>query len=119
MAAPIRDPVEFKLAVALRSVPDASRYGRAIVSDGRIEEFSSAGEAGPGLINGGVYLMRRDLFRQSSWPNKFSFEMDVLEARVSKIRPFAFVTDVPFVDIGVPESLQMAQKVLPAWTGLE
>jgi D-glycero-alpha-D-manno-heptose 1-phosphate guanylyltransferase len=110
----IRDTAEFELAVALRNVPDAGRYGRAIVSAGRIEEFSASGATGPGLINGGVYLMRRDLFRHSSFPAQFSFETDFLEAHVSEIRPFAFVTDGPFVDIGVPESLAEAQWRLGA-----
>jgi len=119
MAGLIQDPLEFELAVALRQVPDAGRYGRAIVSGGRIEGFSASGAPGPGLINGGVYLMRRDLFRDAAFPVKFSFETDFLEARASGIRPFAFVTDAPFIDIGVPESLEMAQNVLPTWVGLE
>jgi len=111
MAGLIQDPEAFELAVALREVPDAGRYGRAIVSEGRIKEFSGSGAPGPGLINAGVYLMRRDLFRHSSFPPKFSFETEFLEAPASEIKPFAFVTGAPFLDIGVPESLEEAQRL--------
>lgn len=118
MAGLIQDSEAFELAVALRDVPDAGRYGRAIVSAGRIKEFSASGATGPGLINAGAYLMHRDLFRHSSLPAKFSFETDFLEARVSEIKPFAFVTDAPFVDIGVPESLAEAQRLGAGGWGL-
>jgi D-glycero-alpha-D-manno-heptose 1-phosphate guanylyltransferase len=116
MATLIENPGRLELAVALRTVSDARRYGCAVLSGNRIQGFLAAGVEGPGLINAGVYLMGRDLFQCYQLPAKFSFETDFLEPRVAEIRPVAFVSDAPFIDIGVPESFEESQTLLPAWT---
>jgi D-glycero-alpha-D-manno-heptose 1-phosphate guanylyltransferase len=105
------------LAVALRYVKDGSRFGQALLSDGYIRGFSSSGVSGPALINGGVYLMSARLFRQFPMPDKFSFETDFLQPKVSDICPRAFVCDVPFIDIGIPEDYRRSQTLLPEWRG--
>jgi len=104
-----------ELVVALRCVGDASRYGRALVSDGSIQGFTAGGTTGPGLINAGCYLVHRTIFDRHPMPLKFSFERDFLEARVASVRPVAFPCDAPFIDIGIPEAFQEAQTLIPAW----
>ncbi|HYC02743.1 MAG TPA: sugar phosphate nucleotidyltransferase [Azospirillaceae bacterium] len=99
-------------AIALRPVEDASRFGTVTVEDGRLTGFSASGGRGPGLINGGVYLLPRDLFDRYPVPDRFSFEKDFLEARAAELRPATLVADGPFIDIGVPESFALAQEVL-------
>lgn len=106
---------DLDLVVALRSVSDASRYGRAVVAAGRIQGFTASGTPGPGLINAGCYLVSRDIFHRYPMPGKFSWEHDFLEARTPEIRPAAFPCDAPFIDIGVPEALEQAQTLIPAW----
>lgn len=103
------------LAVALRHVPDVSRYGAALVSDGRIQGFAARGSHGPGLINAGVYLVARDLFQRYPMPAKFSWEADFLEARAAEVRPIAVECDAPFIDIGIPEAFEQAQTLVPEW----
>lgn len=103
------------LVVAVRPVSDAGRYGRAVVVDERIREFASHGTPGPGLVNAGIYLLAQDILNRYPMPEKFSWEKDFLEARVAEIRPLAFHCDVPFIDIGIPEALDRAQTLLPAW----
>jgi hypothetical protein len=48
-------------------------------------------------------------------PPKFSWEEDFLQARASEVLPIAFQCDVPFIDIGIPEALEEAQTLIPAW----
>ncbi len=52
------------LSLALRQVDDTARYGRVqITAVGRIEAFlEKAATQGPGLINGGIYLLSQQLF---------------------------------------------------------
>ncbi len=109
------------VAVALRHVADAGRYGGAVISDGRVVRFHARGTAGPGLINAGCYLVNKDIFRRYPMPEKFSWEQDFLEAKAAEVRPIAFPCDVPFIDIGIPEAFQQAQTLLPTWMhpGLE
>ena len=104
-----------QVVVALRHVQDAARYGSAVVVDDRIQGFQARGTAGPGLINGGCYLVRRDLFANYSTPAKFSWEADFLEARAAALQPIAFRCDAPFIDIGVPEAFEQAQTLIPSW----
>jgi len=103
------------LVVALRAVADASRYGRAVVAAGRIQGFTAGGTPGPGLINAGCYLVSRSIFNRYPMPAKFSWEHDFLEAQTAEVRPVAFPCDAPFIDIGVPEALEQAQTLIPAW----
>lgn len=54
------------LAMALRRMEDTSRYGSVCTdADGRVTAFVEKSAAcGGGLINGGIYLLDRDLFAQ-------------------------------------------------------
>ena len=51
------------LVMALQAVPDVSRYGNVLMADDdRITQFVEKGAAaGKGLINAGVYLMRKEI----------------------------------------------------------
>jgi len=102
------------LTVCAVEVPDAARYGRILVRDDRITGFSEKGAAGPGLINAGIYLMRRNLLAVPELPEVFSFERDVLEARLADLRPLAYQTRGRFIDIGVPEDYARAQGMFAA-----
>jgi len=104
-----------QLAVALRHVDDASRYGAAVVVEGRIQGFAARGISGPGLINGGCYLVARQIFERYPMPAKFSWEAEFLAARASEISALAFECDAPFIDIGVPEAFEQAQTLIPQW----
>jgi len=104
------------IVVALRSLPDAARYGSVTLEAGRITGFNAKGTPGPGLINGGVYWMPKHIFDSFSMPPKFSLEQDFLESRLDELQPAGLVTDAPFVAIGLPESLEQAQILLPQWS---
>jgi D-glycero-alpha-D-manno-heptose 1-phosphate guanylyltransferase len=115
MAAALDGRPDAQLVVALRRVPDASRYGAAVVVRGRIQGFTARGTEMPGLINAGCYLVARDIFERFPMPSKFSWEEDFLQARIREVAPIAFECDVPFIDIGIPEALAAAQTLVPAW----
>lgn len=106
------------LSMALKTVPDASRYGRVEVADGCVMRFQEKGYAGPGLINLGVYLMGTGLMGTYDLPEKFSFEQDFLHPHLDSLRPVAHVSDDYFIDIGVPEDYRRAERELPARFGV-
>ncbi|HTU01206.1 MAG TPA: sugar phosphate nucleotidyltransferase, partial [Candidatus Sulfotelmatobacter sp.] len=89
------------LSVALAHVKDTGRFGRVrLDSTGGIVAFEEKTSAGPGLVNGGVYLMEREV--QLRIPvQKCSFERDVLPSLLGG-GAVGFVTSGFFVDIGVP-----------------
>lgn len=99
------------LTMAVKRVPDTQRFGRLLLdSANRVTAFLEKGKGEPGLINGGVYVISRDLFGIAAFPPRFSFESDLLEKNVERIRPLAFVSDAYFIDIGVPEDYQRAGR---------
>lgn len=102
-----------QLGVALCRVADASRYGSVMVNQDRIEGFKARGFSGPGLINAGSYLVNRQILKTYRMPVKFSWEADLLQARVAELQPVAFECDGPFIDIGIPEALAEAQRLIP------
>jgi D-glycero-D-manno-heptose 1,7-bisphosphate phosphatase len=110
-----KDP-DATAVLALRTVPDASRYGLVVLDADRVTEFQSrpAGPA-PGLVNAGVYLMRRAIFRHLR--PVCSLEKDVLPGLALSGSLAGVVADGFFLDIGVPSAYDQAQQDIPARMG--
>ncbi|VVC76499.1 D-glycero-alpha-D-manno-heptose 1-phosphate guanylyltransferase [Aquicella siphonis] len=102
------------LTMALRSVEDCARYGKVMTNGRYIAAFREKGEAGPGLINAGVYLIHPGLFTPFELPSSFSFEHDFLLPHLNQLKPRAFVANDYFIDIGIPEDYARAVSELPA-----
>jgi D-glycero-alpha-D-manno-heptose 1-phosphate guanylyltransferase len=104
------------LAIVLRQVPDAGRYGSVeIDKGGRITTFKEKNsEAGSGLINGGIYRIQRSLLDGFSLGEKFSFEQELMQQRYRDERYYAYADGAYFLDIGIPEDYSRAQQELPS-----
>ena len=95
--------------MAVRPMHDFDRYGTVVMDqNGRIERFLEKRHMKEGLINGGIYLMKKEFLRNVP-EEAFSLEKDVLERYVHKKRFYAFVSDGYFIDIGVPDDYKKAQ----------
>lgn len=101
------------IGMVLRSVSDASRYGSVKYVDGEIKGFQEKGQAGGGLINGGIYILSRQVLSAFDVGSNFSLEEDVLQKFYDKMRISGFICDGFFLDIGTPEDFDEAQTVLP------
>lgn len=101
-------------AVAVREVPDRSRYGAVEIECGRIVTFGEKSVQGAGLINAGVYLFMPRTLLAIDLPAKFSFEADVLRSHLRKLQLRGFVVDGDFLDIGIPEDLERADGFVRA-----
>lgn len=93
-------------------VADAGRYGRlAIDRNDRLIGFREKGEAGPGWINGGAYLLKGPLLDAIAARRTGSIETDVFET----LAPGTLAVHRAsgrFLDIGTPESLAAAAAVI-------
>jgi D-glycero-alpha-D-manno-heptose 1-phosphate guanylyltransferase len=99
------------LTVATVEVPDASRYGTLDVRHETLVGFREKGNTGGGVINAGVYAVKRELLTQPRLPLKFSLESDLLQREVEALRPLAFPASGRFIDIGVPQDYARAQTL--------
>jgi NDP-sugar pyrophosphorylase family protein len=100
-------------ALVTVEVPDAARYGRLELSpDGRVQRFVEKGAPpGPAWINGGIYLLSAGLLERLAGMGRCSLERDLLE-RLPPGSIATFATRGGFIDIGTPESLAEAPRVL-------
>lgn len=98
------------LGMALAHVADTGRYGSVAVLDQRVVDFGEKSQRGPGYINAGSYYLTPAVIRMLPTDTEFSFEKDVLEPLAKAGRVCAFDQSSGFIDIGVPEDYQLAQK---------
>jgi D,D-heptose 1,7-bisphosphate phosphatase len=99
-------------AIAVKPLPDASRYGVVEIDNRRLARFRERPErAGSGLVSGGVYVFQRSL---TDWLDRCcSLEEDVFPvlARAEKLLAMPF--ERYFIDIGVPDAFARAQYEVP------
>ncbi len=101
-------------AIALRHVPDSGRYGAVGLEGRTVVSFREKDPGfGSGLINGGIYLLRRTVL--DFVMADCSLERDVLPIIASQGRLLGHrVDDGFFIDIGLPETYEQAQQDLTA-----
>ena len=83
-----------------------------MVTDGVATGFSSEGEAGPGLINAGCYVLRKNQLDSFPTGVHFSIESDYLMPAITAREFNVFITTGFFIDIGIPDDFLKAQTVL-------
>ena len=101
------------LVIVLQAVADVTRYGSvALDQDGRVTQFVEKGvAAGPGLINAGVYLLRKQIVRGLPAGTAISLETEVFPRLLDR-RVYGLVCTGLFIDIGIPDDLRRAQGLL-------
>ena len=98
-------------SLALKPMQQFDRYGVVALDENYcINSFQEKKYYDEGLINGGVYVINKEKFLSHSFPEKFSFEKDYLEALVNEKRFYGFEQDEYFIDIGIPEDFERAQR---------
>ncbi|MDD3253994.1 MAG: nucleotidyltransferase family protein [Lachnospiraceae bacterium] len=113
---------ELAMALVLRRVPDITRYGEAVLEDGKLIGFNEkTSDPRPGTINGGVYLMTRALLEDIP-EGKVSLENEMIPKWLKEGRSLGgVVNDGYFIDIGVPEDyfrfIEDVKKGIVSWNG--
>lgn len=103
---------ESDFTLALKKMEDSQRYGVVETASNRVVRFREKAERKAGSINGGIYLLKKEILLGKDLPEKFSFEKDFMEAYFRELKVMAFVSDGYFIDIGIPEDYAKAQQEL-------
>lgn len=98
-----------RLSFVLKEMKDFERYGSVEVNGNKIIEFKEKKFINQGLINTGAYIAKRNIFNGLNLPERFSFEQDYLEKKVSEGYFYGYKTNGYFIDIGIPEDYNKAQ----------
>jgi D-glycero-alpha-D-manno-heptose 1-phosphate guanylyltransferase len=99
-------------SLALRKVENASRYGsiETNANDQIISFKEKTQETKPGLINGGVYILNKEVYRDNTpSASNFSIEKDFFETQLNTHTIKGFEFKGYFIDIGIPEDYNKAQ----------
>jgi D-glycero-alpha-D-manno-heptose 1-phosphate guanylyltransferase len=102
-----------ELTIALKPKLNISRYGTIQINGNRVIGVHEKRSLDEGLINGGIYLMRKSLFVGKPLDNTFSFERDFMEKYFNECKFYGFISNEYFIDIGIPEDYELAQQELP------
>lgn len=102
-----------KLSMALKYMNFTDRYGTVEIDENnKIIAFHEKTQKYNVLINGGIYLLNKIFFNYLATQNRFSFEKDFLEKYYRDYEFYGFPFDKYFIDIGVPEDYNKAQREL-------
>jgi len=97
----------------LKPMSDFDRYGVVETDNEKlVTSFKEKQYYKEGNINGGLYLLDAGRFLDEEFPNKFSFEKDYLEKFYNKRRMYGLTDESYFIDIGIPEDFNRAQREL-------
>ena len=97
----------------LKPMKNFDRYGVVVLGEDQlVKSFKEKQFYGEGTINGGLYLLNVNKFLDEEFPAKFSFEKNYLESFYEKRRIYGIVEDRYFIDIGIPEDYNRANKEL-------
>lgn len=102
-----------QISLALRKVNDSARYGTIEKNkENKIVSFKEkSGIDREGIINGGVYILDKNLYLQATPSSKnFSIEKDFFEKQLNTFLLSGFEFEGYFIDIGIPEDYLKAQN---------
>ena len=90
---------------------DMKRYGKVVIaSDNRVEAFEEkSGIEGEGLINAGIYLLKKKFVETIPPGTAFSLELELFPNLIGK-KLYGYRCEGEFIDIGTPKSFRKAEK---------
>ncbi len=99
-------------ALLLARVPETSRFGRVRVGDDDlVVSFEEKGaQAGPGWINAGIYLLRRQVVEAIPAGTFYSLEQELFPLMADQKRLHGYRSEAAFIDIGTPAAYAEADK---------
>lgn len=96
--------------LSLKVMYNSDRYGSVLLyNDNYIKSFTEKIYMEKSLINGGVYIINKNIFDNCALDDKFSFESDFLEKNVNSLKFGSFISEGYFIDIGIPEDYEKAK----------
>lgn len=108
------------VTIALKQLQNPSRYGTVDLDENnKVINFKEKQILDSGFINTGCYIFNTNIFRNHSFPDKFSIENDFFQNQVNNFNFYGFETDGYFLDIGIPEDFRKAQLEIGVFPNID
>ncbi len=92
------------IMIACKYMENFDRYGEVVInSNNRILAFNEKQPKDKGFINGGIYVLNRNVFDRFNLDKKFSLETDFFNPHMTDLYIEAYKSCDYFMDIGIPE----------------
>lgn len=103
------------LTLALHWSEEAERFGTVAVEGGRVIQFGEKSSKGPGLVNGGIYVIRPSIVDRLPAADPASIERDLIPLLVddSAVVVAGVRSSGYFVDIGIPSDYARVARSVP------
>ena len=102
----------FKAVMVSCLVENTFRYGRLETDGNKVISIKEKGIKAKGMINGGCYLIPKDLFQKYELNQKFSLEENFINSLIKREELLFIQSNGIFIDIGIPSDYQRAQTLL-------
>ena len=100
------------ITLSLKTMTDFDRYGFVnIQNNGRVIAFEEKKYQEIGHIDGGIYVIKKMLFKNRKTKNNFLFT-DFINKNLGLLKIGSIIFDNEFIDIGTPEDLLSAPALL-------
>ncbi len=100
------------LTLSLKRMNNFNRYGYVKTNqDGEIKYFEEKKFQSTGKIDGGIYIIKKELFKYKRL-NNFFLLTDYIKSQLQKQKIGSVTFNNPFIDIGIPEDLKKAEFLL-------
>lgn len=106
---------DFRITVALKEMMNFDRYGTVETEGNRIVSFHEKKYCEQGMINAGAYIVDKAWLKTCAPGKVFSFEKEILETHVGSGLIGYYLSDAWFIDIGIPEDYEKANRELPRY----
>ena len=102
------------ITIALLTLQDRSRYGSVVTNEGnRVIAFNEKrATGGSGVVNGGIYIINKNVMLSYTLPEQFSIELDLFMPNLKDLRIYGYRSDDYFIDIGTPGDYERAIREL-------
>ena len=101
-----------EVTFSLKPMVDFNRYGFVKINDnGDVLSFREKEFCKNGLIDGGIYVINKDLFSKFNLNKSFSFNKFLIK-NMNDIKIGSVIFDKKFIDIGTPSDFDKANELL-------
>ena len=100
------------LTLSLKPMVSFNRYGCVEIDQNfKVIDFKEKEFTLKGNINGGIYIINKNIFESFKLPKRFSFE-EFMHKNINDLNIYATIFNSYFIDIGIPEDYKKAQNEL-------
>lgn len=101
------------VTITLKEMENIDRFGIVEIDEQKaITAFKEKAFCKKGYVNVGIYVIKKNIFKELELNEDFSIERDFFSKYTDKIKHNAYLYNGEFIDIGIPKDYAKIQEIL-------